>query len=260
MHETTVSFRQPILGATGVVSLFKWFVWMSNKFWGCVCSVFAHCVSCECLCVCCSRAGHKQGVVSLPLVLVAWNKSSVVGRSCDCVRSTLVMWSEHRAGSEKCWVALWGSFYLEKQAASEHAGIEGRRAVGRRSDTLKADALFKSRKTAMVGAFLVWVSCPALSFLSVWILKEQLKRNASLFGAPHLVLARQVCFSEVLSLHHGLCGTFYDYIFVLLPSVCRTPVRSGKVLKSLLIPNHFAKLQIWFNSGIYNGTRSARSS
>lgn len=29
----------------------KWFAWMSNKSWGYVCHVFAHCVTCECLCV-----------------------------------------------------------------------------------------------------------------------------------------------------------------------------------------------------------------
>lgn len=75
-------------------------------------------VSCVCVsvCVCLGRGqGTSRALYLLPVDLVTWNKSSVVGRSCDCVSSTLVMWSEHRAGSEKCWVALRGSFYLENR-------------------------------------------------------------------------------------------------------------------------------------------------
>ncbi len=51
-------------------------------------------VSSVCVCVCvCVWVGRGQGVVSLPTAPVAWNKSSVVERSCDCVCvcSTLVM-------------------------------------------------------------------------------------------------------------------------------------------------------------------------
>lgn len=116
-------------------------------------------VSLVSVCVCCSRVGHKQGVVSLQLVLVAWNKSSVVARSCDGVRSTLVMWSEHRAGSEKCWVAVWGSFYLEKEAASENADA---RWNADQTRWKLMEAQFKTKKTAMAGAFLVWLNHESL--------------------------------------------------------------------------------------------------
>lgn len=67
--------------------------------------------------------GTRHGVVSWPAAPVTWNKRAVVGRSCDCVCSTLVMWCELRAGSEKCWVALRGSFHPgSRQKTSMHTG------------------------------------------------------------------------------------------------------------------------------------------
>lgn len=100
-------------------------------------------VSSVCMSVYCRRAGQgtRQGVVSLPAAPVTWNKSSVVERSCDsvCVCFSVflcmcvcvfhpchVIWAQLRAGSEKCWVALRGSFHPGNRQTSEHAGRERR--------------------------------------------------------------------------------------------------------------------------------------
>lgn len=104
--------------------------WVSSKSWGHTCCVCACSVICVCLAKA-SRAGHKAWrciVTSSPSYLEQKGCCWEIMWLCVCVCSTLVMWCELRAGSEKCWVALRGSFH---PGSRKRACTQGEESAGR---------------------------------------------------------------------------------------------------------------------------------
>lgn len=79
--------------------------------------------------VCWKRAGHKA-VRCIFTSSPSYKEQKLCCRKIMwlCVGSTLIMWSELRAGSKKCWVALQGSFHLGNRHT---ASVQAERGDGR---------------------------------------------------------------------------------------------------------------------------------
>ena len=148
-----------------------------------VCACVLVCELYGCVCVC-GGQGTRQGVVSFPAAPVTWNKSSVVGRSCDCVCVCVcvfhpchVIWAQGRL-----WEVLTRCERFlppRQQADSEHAGRRRRWMDGCHTER-RCGSQAETQKRAEKLPLLSLLPRLILSFprVSLWIFNQQPSKDA----------------------------------------------------------------------------------